>query len=231
MRRSTQNNFSHLIKEELVKRFEGVVKEEIRKHNLAIAKTDCQISDLKKQLDVIQNRFKVVEDKTAHNCQELRSQFFEEKKNLEKNFSDTRDIYSERKKSIEEMQENIELLLLSHVPKEEYDAFVERTNLILKNYNDIIQIDRKNAKNDLEVLKNRCELSISESLKKFENILSDMNEKLSEFESKLQTNIVDAAGISRMLKIEQKSIFIIEKKIEDLYTLNKRIIQQTEDRG
>lgn len=223
MKRSTQNNFSHLIKDELVKRFEGVVKEEIRKYNLAVDKTDCQISDLKKQILEIQNRFKVVEDENTKNCLELKSLYLEEKKKLEKNFSDTKKNHSNKRKSIEEIQEKLNFLLCSHVEKERYELFEGKTLESLKNYNDIIQKDRNNAKSDFELFKKHCELFLSDALKRFEEILFKMDDKLSKFESKLDTNIVDATGIARMIKIEQKSVFIMEKKIENIYTVLERM--------
>jgi hypothetical protein len=50
---------------------------------------------------------------------------------------------------------------------------------------------------------------------------------LNEMRSSLQENIVDAVGINRELRIFKKTVFIIEKKIENIYNIISK--QKKED--
>ena len=46
MKYSTQNNFKELIRQELVNRFENVVQDEIKRHNIAVEKSNSDMSVL-----------------------------------------------------------------------------------------------------------------------------------------------------------------------------------------
>lgn len=214
-------------RKDLVKQFELVTKQEIVNHqksinatNILLEKFKEKLKDincfLKKELSIIYKNFLKIETTfqkfIIKSCQEI--------KEIKKISNTVKYKFKIFKDSIEKRIQIIE----SH---EYIDIRIE--NLDKK----LILISREHNKNnrDLKEIIQRSLYSLNNQYKcECEKIILQISEKpsyIEELEDKLIKKLdlyrIDNEGLIKEISIFKKQIFISNKKIENLYTLNKRM--------
>lgn len=223
MKPSTRHNLKDLIKDEVVSRFEDVVKEEIRKHNLALEKTDKQLALLLDMFEKYQHSNENLHHKNNQKYDEMMSLFHSEKKTMEKDFSRHNEHLRNLEALCKEEKEKYNFVTKQE-SNEKFECFSEEFNA----YKDRVDEMKEKIECSFYTALNNFKIEVLSELYKLQDVIKDFEKKLHVYEEKLETNIVDAKGITRMMKIDQKSIFIIEKKIENIYTVIERM---KKDRG
>ena len=219
-------NFALLIKEEIVKRFSSVVSEEIRQHNLAIERSDANIRAMQAELDSYKLQIKKLYAENLKLHEETREQFRKEKESLEAVFSSQRDFVNGISAKIEgyvlDFLAEASTLCKRSDHQECKDELLNKIhNLSLKIQNDKKDINEQIARSAFENRKN-----IDHYSDEFRTSLADMNKAITLTNNTAATDRIDSVGVLRELQIHKKSVFITEKKIENLYTLIERLTQR-----
>lgn len=218
-----RHNFEHLIREELVKRFENVVNEEVRRHNLIVEAHSKDLQHVKNLFENLLYELENLKTKNTIMYQDTQNKFLKEKEDLETTFEFQRRQIRENIKKTDDKLKFFEEAMAQRVEREEFNDFAEK----VKNTTEFL------AKKDIEnheVIKQVLE-KVRKEIKMESLIFSDNQQKiidslLSEIISlkkQLEAYKVDSVGVLKELQVYKKSMFIIEKKIENLYTLLDRV--------
>lgn len=106
---------------------------------------------------------------------------------------------------------------LDSLRKETIETVKEATSSHLNSFQDL----QREIKDLLKVLKNDFEKHKTELEKKFSELI-DM------IEQKFNVTKIDREGVLKEIRVYEKTIFIIEKKLENIYTLIERINKKGE---
>jgi hypothetical protein len=226
LRQSTPgNNFKALIKDELVKRFETVVLEEIQRYESSICDNKKNFSLISDQLDIICNQQKGMLELINGIRIACNQDFISEKDDLFKRFEDHRKNVNEKVRNIESLTNSIFKACGNHITKNDLLDEVSRLQSQMIN----IGLNAEKEKKKL------CEFihEVKEELKDLVYDLQDsMNKRLMEFDNKfaelskiVESNKIDSTGLLKELQVYKKSVFIIEKNIENIYTKIERLKQ------
>lgn len=218
-----RNNLNKLIKQLLVDQFENVVKEEIRQHNLAIAKNDNSLKEL----------------------QETFREFYEEHKNLkstnealyyktQKHFDDSNHAISESykeqrafiKKNDKKLHKTIDEFEQNYTNLVSHDLLFAFKNEIYEAFSTIykeLEGKKEDLKKDiyLSYIKNRS--YINDHRLKTDERFHEANENIQSLLKELEIYKVDSKGVLREIEVAKREMFIMEKKIENIYTLIERL--------
>lgn len=212
-----------MVKTEFVKRFETVVTNEIKSHNDALTNYRVEINALKEQINKID-------------------------KKLEEKFSKSEQLYD---KNVQLFQ--CEKVVLSHYCNKQTGAFEQLKQHVQENDEKLeLCLESLAGKNDLENLKKEVKQIVSSAQKGFLDELEKMYVRFHDLEQKvlayceqyqayiqehehtnecntaslharIDSHGINTVGLLRELQVYKKSMFIIEKKIENIYTLIERL--------
>lgn len=223
-----RNNFSSLVKEEMVNRFESVVQEEIRTYKIHIQNTYKALDESNKIIQLLKEEIHQHKNATDQLFNKILDRFLQEKTESEIR---VQSFCNDVSKKISELKQDVLDLSLSqdnflsmsdyeHRRKEIQNCFDDQVNSIQanlessKSYNEKIFQESKGKREEIET--------------KHVHLHSHVIEETSNLEKKIQTFKVDSEGVLKELRIYKKGMFIIDKKIENIYTLIERL-QKRED--
>lgn len=216
-------NLTTLIKEELVKRFDSVVRDEIKRHDLSVERADKDIS-LLKELFIgfkteheklrIQHEasFKKTQDLFTKECRKQQNDFEGQRRFIKENYKKVGELVEDFKKNIDEF--------VSTETFNEYGTYVDEYFLDLnKHICKVSSVQDKNFhKSELKVM-----TILEESQQTCNQNLEKLNETMESLKGKFEEYRVDAVGILKEIQVYKKTAFIMQKKIENLYTLIDRL--------
>ena len=214
-------------KKDLVKQFELVVRQEIIEHNKTISATNLRFNELR--TNVLELREELSKEINKLGCEDIRLSHDQEglfytfkkmKEDFLKLVSDNERFNKRNFKEIQIIDESIET--------------VHRNQQNLKGFFDCLsdQFDKmKKAIDELSKLheyeRQRLKYGFIKDINKAKNeILSKPSEAIplrKEFMEELSMHKIDNEGLLKEIKVLKKTAFIIEKKIENLYTLIERL--------
>lgn len=226
MRQSTPgNNFKHLIKEELVRRFESLVRDEIQRYEESISDNNKQFRLLNNRLDELVNQQKqdrtLIESIKIHCKKEL----IDEKNDLFEKFECQRRHVNEKVKSIESLTNDI---------FKQSESFISKQDLL--DQVSILQSQMINIGLSAEKQKSQLCQCIHDIKEELSNLISDLEthtfkrfcdlyDKINKINENSETSKIDLTGVLKELQVYKKSVFIIEKNIENIYTKISRLQQ------
>lgn len=218
-----RNNLNELIRKQLVSQFENVVKEEIRQHNLAIERNDKSLKELQEAFREFHKDYGKLQSTNEVLYQKNLQNFNEAIDKVNESFDGQRTFIrnnDERiNKIIIEFEKNIDNFI-SH------DLFFTFKTGLYGNF-DYVYKKIKEQKQELKK-------SIYESYSKNKSLIQDyriksderfhvMDERFRVLEKSLEEYKIDSKGVLKELQVYKKTAFIMEKKIENLYTLVERL--------
>ena len=216
-----------LKRNDLVKQFELVVRQEIKNHQDTISsvfsilnKITMEISELRKKVEEVQaesNSNKVRNEILVDNVQRSQTKVIEDFARLS---NDQRAINERNSIQIDQGNENISGCLMNA------RAINQKYQDIISEVSDLGQMCKQNTK--------RIEDTCDELLKRFRNEVLKMKREVldspteasmvkKQLEEKFSCHKVDVAGIMRELNVYKKENMITQKKIENIYTLIDRL--------
>ena len=211
-------SISALIKDELVHRFEALTKEEVRQHKLAIEKTELKINKLQKSYDELLYVYEGLKSNLSTIREELKNDYQKERLKLSDEFDSQRIVIKDNDKSIKELICSVVEIMQSVVTHEELESVVRN----------IIQTISQNRTDTHKEIENQSLLNkkIIDELEKHLEFLNNkihddvktVSKSLDVYSRDLSQNKVDAAGVIREILVYKKSMFILEKKVEHLFT-------------
>ncbi|MCK5021392.1 MAG: hypothetical protein KAS32_30550 [Candidatus Peribacteraceae bacterium] len=218
-----RNNITALIKDELVKRFEDVVKQEIASHNLAIQRSNKSLQDFRQALDDFAKNRDEIRKQNQQLHDQTRQQFVTEKENMEVSFDDQRrylrDLSKKTKQEIEEIKKEI-------AEKATDEHLTEMSMALSVDYGRL----RRRLDDRLSTVEGNCfeecrkqDYLNAEHKKYIEHRLQKIDEVIDAKKAEIEVAKTECAGVLKELQIYKKREFIVEKKIEHLYNQIERI--------
>jgi hypothetical protein len=219
-------DLNSLLKEQMVDRFEEIVKHEIHNHNQAIRKTADAIALMEETLQSVKDDYIKLKNRNDEIYHEVTRRFDSEKESLEKLFQEHKiGVFSNL-----ELMNNQALALAykleNYVPVKEFAAEKVSQDKKIDFQAQLIQKHFESCHKQLEVTLEEIERKLEENYKNIGQQLQSFSAKLSNLESRLEIFKVDASGVLKELQVYKKAMYIIEKKIENIYTLIERLQQR-----
>jgi len=225
MRNQPNPNIQSLLKIEFVKRFEAMMRQELALHSKALFSYQEEMQSLKDSVKqakgAIESLFRHTEVEMKDTNLAIQNQIstFEIKtKSLEINALDQRNTILSLYQSFNDFMEisskkndfenykaeiNSKVTELNNTQTRSFEDYQQHMKSL---FNQVIE-EQKNLRVDVE--------------SKINNLKQVINEKYDHFR-------MDKDGIQKEIKVYEKTIFIIEKKIENIYTLIERINKRGE---
>ena len=216
-------NIKSLIKDEMVKQFEGSIADEVRQYNLTVVSQNNELDCIK---SLIENMLKEQKELTVNQLKsksECLDAFSKEKDDLflknEEHRRFINEMVSILKKEVECVKEKSEsfikntdlatcvVALNQHMARMEESAVLESKRL-----RELVEKEKQSILSQIDV--------DTKTLNFYKDFCDKQHE---EQEKKIDVNSVDAKGVLRELQIHKKSVFIVEKKIENIYTQIERL--------
>ena len=212
-------NLGVLIKDEIVKRFEQLTKDEVRSYQLTAKNHHDKIE----QLYLMLSDLHVENNKIRHEVrcyrEEVKGQIENTKKELDDSFDAQRRIIRQKIKEIDRMmdsmRETMDLVVLNH----ELQSSVEHIEENIGSAQLDAHEEYKSLRQEISDLRS----SLDESMKAFfrsESLVNQsINDRIDAIKRDQETHKIDAQGVLRELQVYKRTMFIIEKKLEHLTTL------------
>jgi hypothetical protein len=207
------------------KRFESLVKQQMNEHQNIIASHHKEMNTLRDSVKQTLERFNSLFEHCEMKIKDMYLFYDKEIIALKEKVLAHEIIISDQRENIFSINHQLQNLYLSFPSKLELEKFKNETDSKIKEIilNHIIsfqecQKELKSLINNIkeDVVKSRCV----------------MEQKFSEFNTKIENNStisrLDKDGVLKAIRIWEKTIFIIEKKIENIYTLIDRINKRSE---
>ena len=212
---------------DLVKEFELVVKQELKNHKDSKLATNLSINNLRKSVEALSlkmdSRYSKLESELniqSSDYQTLENSFerFREWKN-----SQDRDLAAKQEEILEELKETSKRLDFSF---REQDSIKDRMTEIIDS---IANCEKKN-----KYLEYHLGVEVQRTKKYFDSALKLLKTEIlsipSEAEAvkkmildKMEIQHVDFSGLTRDLTFYKKNIYVIEKNIENIYNIIERL--------
>lgn len=217
------NNFKSLIKDEFVKKFEQTILDEIRNYKKSIADIEEQFSILNIKCNTLAIKQKDFFDLINNIKSDCKNHLIQEKEELFDKFESHRKYINE---NVDKVQHDLNSFLIKFSQFVKKDDLENEKSFIQSQLKDMYLIFEKEnkkinqfifeIKSGILRLFDELDLSLKKDFVK-------VNEKIEDINKKNDINKVDFDGLLKELREYKKSMFIIEKKIENIYTLIKRI--------
>ncbi len=216
------NNFTSLIKDELVSRFESVVKNEISQYQKEKKYTDIEISNLRAEVGFLKEELRNSMNKMEAVCAFVSKSASEEKERLEKDFDEQRRCLRKNSQDIKEYIKSSEERLSQFIDRAKFYEFVSHVNMSISKINIDRDKDKSATFEALHDIEFKVKNAYHSDMVHHAIHIDRLMKSVSDFKSKMEEYHVNNEGFVRELLIYKKTISIIEKKIENLYSLVER---------
>ena len=216
-------NLTSLIKDEIVKRFEDVVKEEVKSHNIAVEKSNRDILELKKIFEEHRSILLKTQAVNHADLMEIKNDFEKAKNEIVGIQNVNLQALGKKEKDISESLSSFCHTLLTCAKNEDLLDLEKNFQAKMTNLDQKIEKERICQENIVFENYSKIRHELQTDLEKNNQLIKKLNYDLEKFKKDLDINIVDAAGIRRSLKVDEKTMFVIEKKLEHIYSEMKKI--------
>ena len=207
------------------KRFEVLAKKQEAEHQHALSGHSKEMKDLRDKLTLAMEKFESVSENTQSSLVDFKTQVTYALNLLKERMIVQENAITEQKKSIESFQDqllNFQVL---------YSSLRDVDNL-KKEMESQIRETTKNHLCSLQDLQREFKAILADLKADLKGFKDDVYMRLSEhserIEKKFNENKLDREGVIREIRIREKDLFVIEKKIENIYTLIERLNKRGE---
>lgn len=216
-----------LKKKDLVKEFELVVKQEIKNYQDSMLATNTAINNINGRIESIK---KLIE-KSGNDLKHMIS--------LEKNLCFNADKF--RAESIQKINVLIDKMIKENKAKfdeicfcvQKVQSFSDRLDDALKKI-DFLLLENDSKTKDLKDLEsffvnsiNQCNRLIRKQVEDCKEVILNKPSGIDSLEERVNEKIddflVNASGVIREIRVQKKDMYIVEKNIENIYTLIERL--------
>lgn len=217
------NNFKDLVRDEMVKRFESVVLDETQKHTCAVHRYHADLIDLKCTMDKLikdqQELFLCYENLRCQILNDVKS----EKKSLFEKFEDHRRYVNEQVSLLINEVNSIIKQCEKNVLQEHLKDLSDKIAAQMIQIGFFIETRMKGLEEKLYESKKDVLGSVSNLFQRLDDCSLSINEEKRARKEELGAYTIDVKGTLKELQVYKKSMFILEKKIENIYTLIDRL--------
>lgn len=207
------------------RRLEALLKKEMMEHEHIISSHHKEMQELRDGLSLAMERFESLSKKNEQELKEFKEYSLKHICLLKDRMIANDNIIADQKKTIESLHKQLNEFHEVYASKIVVQKFKDNFQLEIKantishlNAFQEFQRELKNLINSLqnELIKLRCDTSL-------------MNGELdNKIEKALSTSRMDRSDVLKEIRTYEKTIFIIEKKIENIYTLIERLNKRGE---
>jgi hypothetical protein len=223
--KSFTRNPSNLQSLQAEKRFDALVKKQEGEHQHIISCHHKEMQELRELLLLAGQKFDALYGKNEHELKDFKTYTVCSLGVLKEKLQAHESIVSDQKKAIEDMQQLIMSFHLVYTKSADMDKFRkevdERVKGATMSHLNSFQDLQKQLKELLKLAKDDFEKYKSATEKKFSELIDTI-------EKRFNVTKIDREGVLKEIRIYGKTIFIIEKKIENIYTLIERINKRGE---
>lgn len=207
------------------KRFEALLKKERLEHDHLLSSHQKEMQELRYALNLAMQKFESISQACEKEIKEFKEFTISHLCLIKERLIANDLIISEQKKTIDSLHRQIQ---------EFNDIYVSKVYLdkIKNELNSSIQSNTTNNINSFQDLQRALNLSMQNMQNDLIKLTIDTALMGSELEKKIDSNFsisrIDKEGVLKQIRIYEKTVFIIEKKIENIYTLIERINKRDE---
>ena len=218
--KSSTRNLSNLHALGSDKRIEALVKKQEGEHQHLISGHHKEMQALRDMLHLSMQRFDSLFGHAEAEIKALSLQLNEHISALKEKAISSEMRIAEQRKTIEALHDQLLAFHTEYSSKSDVENFKKHMSELI-NYTTVTHINSfQDCQMDLKALikslKDDMERSKIDTEKKFSDIIDTI-------ERNFDVTKIDREGVLKEIRIYEKTIFIIEKKIENLYTLIERI--------
>lgn len=218
-------------KNDLVKQFELITKQEIINHNVQLSQTNQAINDLNTQVAELKQELGLLKEKERNT--------FAKAEKLEKElaiaFQGNERFYEKCKiafhnhqdKMMVEMKLALENAVDANSKAESVKNYLNGVAQTLEDFKDEILGFHEIFRDELKHMERRSLSEIKKATKEILEMPSEAVKFKEALERKLEEKAIDAEGYLKELQILKKELFIHDKKLENVYTLIERLKKAT----
>lgn len=222
-RMANRGNFAHLIKEEFVSRFQDVVKNEINESKNFQTQTGLKFCSLDKDIKALHEKIDLLNAEHAKKIDAILANSLEERKKLHEDFEEQRRFIRTNVNEVRDHIKDVTECISRWVHISDLESLVSRIDSEL----DLIKVNMNDDKNHITSLIQETKLEVKKSyceeIVNYAGRIDDLAESFDKLIKKIEGSQVTADGFMREMTIYKKTIFIIEKKIENIYSLIERL--------
>lgn len=218
-----RSNLSALIKEELVKRFENVVQEEIRSHNIAIEKSNRDITHLTNLFEDFKKLLENIKTQNSEDYQKLFDEFVKKLKKQEEAFEDQRRFIKKNASQMDEIAKNLQSNIDELLDIPSFNTYIQNVNDEFKRINEKFHDFDQNMRNYIFKEKQYISKHNQTQFSSVRTAIGYLRDQIEMIKKEIHTNKIDSDGVLKELQCYKKSMFIIEKKIENIYSQIERL--------
>lgn len=202
------------------KRFEALKKIHESEHQHLLSNHHKEMQELRDSLSIAMEKFKSLSEKGEEELRDLKTYTLYQLAELSTRIWTNEKQLSEQKKSIEDLAKQLFDFQSLYSTKTEMDRFAKEvkesiTEIVTGNINGF-QDCQSQLKGLIDSLRDDLTKAKEGTEKKF-------SELIDQIERNYNVLKIDREGVLKEIRIWEKTIFIIEKKIENIYTLIERI--------
>lgn len=217
-----KKNFAVLIKEELESRFESVLVNEINQYKKEKKFTDDKIDALQSDINSLRQELKASICNMGQAYSHVLKVVLDEKNQLESDFDFQRRHIRTSSDKIKEHIKDSEETLSQFIDRETFYEFVSHVNMSISKINTDRDKDKNTTFEALHDIEFKVKNAYHTDMVHHAIHIDNMMKTISDFNDKIEEYRVNNDGFVRDLLVYKKTISIIEKKIENLYTLVER---------
>lgn len=218
-----RRNLTALIKEELVKRFESVVRDEIQEHKAAVQKSDKDLSEIKALFNEFKKEHDALKQQNLDLYQETQKTFLEEVKRIEKSFEIQNSFIVECREEVSEKLKELKECSDQYIKKDVFLNNLEYMHKCIGEFEKKLHEQNIDLESRLFKKFDETKLEYEEYNRYIKSRIDSCLDQIKSTKEELSTYKIDSAGVLRDLQVYKKTMFILEKKIENIYTLINRL--------
>ena len=207
------------------KRVEAQLRKNMAEHQHMLSSHNTEMQTLRDSIKYALEKFDSLFQKSETDLKEKTDSINDFISKLQEKVRAHEMIYSDQKKTLQSLFQEFQNFLDISFTKKQAEKLQDNINLQIKAC-DISHINSfQTYQMEMKSLVNSLKNDLIKLKSETDQRLTQLNEKI---ESKFYISLMDKEAVLKEVRIYQKSIFIIEKKLENIYTLIDRINKKGE---
>lgn len=223
--KSFMRNQTNLLNLGADKRLDVLVKKQEAEHKHALLGHSKEMGELRDRLNLSMEKFESVSQRTASSLVDFKEELMYAVNLLRERLLAQEKIIAEQKKTIESFQDQLLNFQVLYSSLRDVDNVKKEMEVQIRETTKAHFCSLQNIHREFKAL-------ITSFKEEFFKFRDDAHMRLCEqsdrIEARFNINKLDREGILREIKIREKELFVIEKKIENIYTLIERINKRGE---
>jgi hypothetical protein len=207
------------------KRFEALVRKEMIEHQHIISSHQKEMQALRDALNLSMERCKSIAERNEKDLQDFKTEANSQINLLKYRLTTDEAIIIEQRKTIEGLHQQILSIYVGYASKSDVDKL--KNGIAFE-----IKANTMSHLNSFQDYQREFKILIHSLKSDLVKLTLDMEQKLTRLSERGEKNFsvaqIDKDSVLKEVRVYQKDIFVIEKKIENIYTLIERINKRGE---